>query len=85
MQVALAILQALLARRHRTLTAEQWGAVMTAVAVEPTALYLNLAMYMFREWRSYDGLGKELRGGVAAVTEQIFEGLESTTVAMKGI
>jgi hypothetical protein len=49
---------------------------MSAVAVEPTALYLNLAMYMSKQSCSYDGLGKELRGGMTAVTEQIFEGLE---------
>ena len=73
---ARAILQALFARQQRALTTEQWDAVMAAVAMEPTVLYLNLAMYMSREWRSYDGLGKELRGGVTAVTEQIFDGLE---------
>ena len=61
---ARAILQALFARQQRALTTEQWDAVMAAVAMEPTVLYLNLAMYMSREWRSYDGLGKELRGGV---------------------
>ena len=75
-QEARTILQTLFARHQRALTVEQWDKVMSAVAVEPTALYLNLAMYMCKEWRSYDGLGKELRGGVAAVTEQIFEGLE---------
>ena len=70
------ILQALLAGRNRKLTVEQWAKVMPAVAVEPTALYLNMAMYVVSQWRSLDGVDKELRGGVAQVTEQIFEQLE---------
>ena len=73
---ARAILHALFARQQRALTTEQWGAVMAAVAMEPTALYLNLATYMSRQWCSYDGLGKELRGRVTAVSEHIFEALE---------
>ena len=58
------------------ITEEQWAKVMDAVAVEPTALYLNLAMYVTTNWRSYDGISKELRGGVAHITEQILGGLE---------
>ena len=74
---ARAILEALFARQRRALTAPQWVSVMAAVAAEPTALYLNLAMYVARQWRSHDDSAQlVLRGGVTAVTEQIFEGLE---------
>ena len=75
-QEAQTILHALFDQRKRQLTPEQWVKVMDAVAVEPTALYLNLAMYVTTNWCSYDSISKELRGGVADITEQILEGLE---------
>ena len=70
------ILHALFDQQKRQLTSEQWIKVMDAVSIEPTALYLNLAMYVTTNWCSFDGISKELRGGIADITEQILEGLE---------
>ena len=75
-QEAQMILLALFDQRKRQLTSEQLTKVMDAVAIEPTALYLNLAMYVTINWCGYDSISKELRGGVANITEQILEGLE---------
>ena len=56
-QEAQTILHTLFAQWKRQ--PEQWVKVMDAVAVEPTALYLNLAMYVTTNWCSYDGISKE--------------------------
>ena len=63
----------------RTLTAAQWLDVRVKVAVEPTALYVHLAVSVVRHWTS-DSQGQYsqpmLRGGVHALIEQIFATLE---------
>ena len=73
------ILESILERRGRTLTPTQWKSLMTQVAGEPTALYLNLAGYVVSKWTSYhvveDAL-TELPSSVEELADRIFESLE---------
>ena len=71
------IVRSLLARHSRKLTVKQLDYVMSRVAVEPTALYMNLASIVTSKWHcdaSIDDLN--LQGGVVNIVDQIFEDLE---------
>jgi len=76
------IVAALLESAGRTLTGPQWARVMECVAVEPTALYINLAVSVVQHWPSQyvcDGGGSNddgLTGGVAALINQIVDDKE---------
>jgi WD40 repeat protein/energy-coupling factor transporter ATP-binding protein EcfA2 len=65
----------LLERRHRKLTPDQWIVTLRAVEHEPTILYINLAMEVITQWRSFD---KEiiLKPTAKGLVEQIFNGME---------
>jgi WD40 repeat protein len=65
----------LLIRRQRRLTNDQWTVTLSEVAHEPTILYINLAMEVVSQWRSFE---KEvlLKPTVKGIIHQIFEGME---------
>jgi ABC-type dipeptide/oligopeptide/nickel transport system ATPase component len=61
--------------KQRKLTDDQWLVTMNAVMQEPTILYINLAMEVLTQWRSFS---KEvmLKPTVKGLINQIFCGLE---------
>jgi GTPase SAR1 family protein len=65
----------LLVRRQRELTNDQWIVTLNEVAHEPTILYINLAMEVVSQWRSFE---KEilLKPTVKGIINQIFDGME---------
>ena len=71
------ILEELLRRRGRTLTTVQWNYVREQVKLEPTALYVQLAVRVIGSWSSYE-LSTTLQGGVRNLINQIFDSTEST-------
>jgi WD40 repeat protein len=68
-------IETLLSRRNITLTIDQWMVTLQAVSHEPTILYINLAMEVISQWRSFD---KEviLSPTVKGLIHQIFGDLE---------
>jgi WD40 repeat protein len=68
-------IQSMLTSRHRKLTNDQWIVTLQAVSHEPTILYMNLAMEVISQWRSFE---KEviLRPTVKGLIHQIFGDLE---------
>ena len=71
------ILEELLKRRNRTLTTSQWSYVREQVKVEPTALYVQLAVRVIVFWTSY-GSNPMLQGGVRNLINQLLDNMEST-------
>lgn len=71
-----AILHALLARKGRTLSAEQQAAVNDVAKQDPTVLHMNLLTHIVSHWRSFDGVLVLPHGGVAAAAVSIFERFE---------
>ena len=71
------ILEELLRRKGRTLTTTQRNYVREQVKVEPTALYVQLAVRVIGYWTSYQ-LSIMLRGDVGNLINQIFDNMEST-------
>jgi hypothetical protein len=65
----------LLVRRRRQLTNDQWRVILTEVAHEPTILYINLAIEVVSQWRSFE---KEvlLKPTVKGILHQILDGME---------
>jgi hypothetical protein len=65
----------LLIQRQRKLTNDQWIVTLSEVAHEPTILYINLAMEVVSQWRSYE---KEvlLKPTVKGLIHQIFDEIE---------
>ena len=57
------ILEEILRRKNRTLTTNQWRLVREQVKVEPTALYVQLALRVVGSWTSYES-STDLLGGV---------------------
>ena len=74
---AIKIIEALLRRMGRTLTTIQWNYVMEQAKVEPTALYVRLAVRVIVSWTSYEE-STTLQGGVRNLINQIFGVMEST-------
>eukprot|EP01032_Pedospumella_encystans_P011495 gene11495-13362_t len=77
---AMELMQSMLLQQYsRTLTATQFEDVWKKVAVEPTALYLSLAMRVVQHWTS-DLQSQDsqllLQSGVRSLIEQIFATLE---------
>jgi hypothetical protein len=73
-QVELTI-NSLLTSRKKKMTNDQWIVTLQAVSHEPTILYINLAMEVISQWRSFD---KEviLTPTVKGLIHQIFGDLE---------
>ena len=71
------ILMELLKRKSRILTTDQWNYVIEQVTVEPTALYVQLAVRVIRFWTSYES-STMLSGGVRNLIYQIFDSMELT-------
>jgi WD40 repeat protein len=69
------ILQRILAKKQRCLTAPQWEVVMAAAAAEPTALYANLVARIVEQWNSYDE-NCVLQPTVKGLLNQTFDDLE---------
>jgi WD40 repeat protein len=69
------ILEQLLRLRNRTLTSAQWNTVTEAVKVEPTILYMKLAVEEIRKWRSYE-TENHISPTVKGVINQLFTDLE---------
>jgi WD40 repeat protein len=69
------IIKSLLTSRQKKLTNDQWIVTLQAVSHEPTILYMNLAMEVISQWRSFE---KEviLRPTVKELIHQIFDDLE---------
>jgi WD40 repeat protein/GTPase SAR1 family protein len=69
------IINSLLTSRRRKLTNDQWIVTLQAVRHEPTILYINLAMEVISQWRSFE---KEviLIPTVKGLIHQIFGDLE---------
>jgi WD40 repeat protein len=68
-------LKSLLTSRQKKMTNDQWIVTLQAVSHEPTILYMNLAMEVISQWRSFE---KEvvLRPTVKGLIHQIFGELE---------
>jgi WD40 repeat protein len=68
-------IKSLLTSRQKKLTNDQWMVTLQAVSHEPTILYMNLAMEVISQWRSFE---KEviLRPTVKGLIHQIFGDLE---------
>jgi WD40 repeat protein len=69
------IVESLLFQRNMQLTKDQWIVIRVAMSDEQTILYINLAMEVISQWRSFD---KEvsLRPTVKGLIHQIFGDLE---------
>jgi WD40 repeat protein len=67
----------LLVRRQRKLTNDQWIITLSEVAHEPTILYINLAMEVVCQWRSFERQTL-LKHGVKGIIHQIFDGMEKS-------
>jgi WD40 repeat protein/ABC-type dipeptide/oligopeptide/nickel transport system ATPase component len=65
----------LLSCKQRKLTNDQWRTAMNAVMQEPTILYINLAMEVLTQWRSFNS-DVTLQPTVKGLINQIFSGLE---------
>jgi WD40 repeat protein len=65
----------MLTKESRRLTPNQWTYVMRQVAVEPTALYMRLAVRTVLHWKSMDELN-ELKETVRGLINQILEHVE---------
>jgi hypothetical protein len=66
----------LLEVRHSKITSDQWLVVLSAVRDEPTILYINLAMEIISQWRSFDR-EVALKPTVNGIINQIFQVLET--------
>ena len=66
----------LLGRRQRKITLDQKAYVARRVALEPTALYIRLAVRVVARWTSeYQCVDNSLSGGVRALLNQTFDQL----------
>jgi WD40 repeat protein/tetratricopeptide (TPR) repeat protein len=72
---AYSTMSSLLTSRQRKLTNTQWIVTLHAVSHEPTILYINLAMEVISQWRSFDK-NVILRPTVKGLIHQIFGDLE---------
>jgi WD40 repeat protein len=65
----------LLLRRRRKLTKDQWIVTLSEVTHEPTILYINLALEVVSQWRSFE---KEvlLKPTMKRIIHQILDGIE---------
>jgi WD40 repeat protein len=70
-------MKSLLHARKRSLTDDQWAVTLAAVSHEPTVLYINLAMEVICQWKSFE---KEsfLKPTVKGLIHQIFDELEKS-------
>ena len=75
--IIMRILEELLRRKGRTLTTTQWDFVKKQIKVEPTALYIQLAVRVIGSWTSYEE-NATLQGGVRNLINQLFESMETT-------
>lgn len=82
------VLRSILQQQHqRTCNPVQWEYIMRQAGVEPTPLYLQLAVRVIRFWQSDDAVvdsahdenvtGKVLAAGVKPLLVQIFDSLEA--------
>jgi hypothetical protein len=72
------ILTALLQLQGRTLSVSRLGYVLDQVMVEPTALYLNLAVLVVSKWTSsMSSESTQLKATVRGLTNQVFDSLEA--------
>lgn len=69
------LLTILLSKRSRTITEEQWTVVSSAIAQEPTILYINLATEIISSWKSFDR-DVTIQPTVKGIIHQIFDQLE---------
>jgi hypothetical protein len=71
------IITSLLRSKSRSLTDSQMNYVMNQVSVEPTALYIRLAVKVIESWNSFsDTQDLVLQGGVRDLINQLFSSLE---------
>jgi WD40 repeat protein len=70
-----ATVKELLVRRQRYLTNDQWIVTLSEVAHEPTILYINLAMEVVSQWRSFEK-EVQLKPTVKGIIHQIFDEME---------
>jgi WD40 repeat protein len=66
----------LLKRRNRLISDDQLFVVINAVSIEPTILYMNLAVEVINKWRSFDS-DTNVKGTVKGIIHQIFDDLEA--------
>jgi WD40 repeat protein len=74
----ISVMKSMLERRGRTLTPMQWSYVIDQISVEPTALYLWLAVRVVEKWSSNNvvDLDVQLAPGVKPLINQIFDEVE---------
>jgi hypothetical protein len=70
-----AIMQAVLLRKNRILTNSQWEIVMTQAAVEPSAIYLSMAVKIVEHWQSTQE-SPQLAPSLRGVVDQILDHVE---------
>jgi hypothetical protein len=72
-----AIMQAVLWKKNRSLTESQWEIVIRQAAVEPSAIYLSLAVQIVEHWHSFsDSSEPLLASSLRGVVEQILDRVE---------
>ena len=72
------MMQQLLLQKARRLTDDQWQLVMDRVSVEPTALYMRLALRVAEQWRSSQPPSElQLTPSVRGLVHQILDGMEA--------
>jgi WD40 repeat protein len=69
------VMTKILALRRRKLTNGQWDVALNAVSQEPTILYINLAIEVISQWRSFE-IEPILKPTVKGLINQIFNELE---------
>lgn len=74
----ISVMRSMLAGRGRTLTPMQWSYVIDQISVEPTALYLFLAVRVVEKWSSNNvvDVDIQLAPGVKPLINQIFDEVE---------
>jgi WD40 repeat protein len=71
------MMKAMLRRKQRQLTPDQWNIVTSSVAPEPTVLYMSLAIRVIAEWKSYDQPSQlRLMPTVRQLISQVLESVE---------
>lgn len=68
-----AIAEAVLLKKNRTLTSNQWEVFLRQAEVEPSAIYLSLAIKIVEHWQSSDApqLASSLRGVVGQILDHV--------------
>jgi hypothetical protein len=69
------IMQAVLLQKNRVLTSSQWDIVMTRAAVEPSAIYLSMAIKIVEHWQSTQE-SPQLAPSLRGVVDQILDHVE---------